>query len=107
MLVGAAAFVPPQARAADAPISSRDADAARQTHLADVETGDATVDETTRLGLEALSRVLGERTSAQIAAPIAVDPARDDLSFYPLLYWPIVADGRSRRPPRWRASRRS
>ena len=87
---GAAALSPP-ARAADAPISARDADAARQTHLAYVESGDATVDETTRLGLETLSRVLGERTSAQVAEPIAVDPAHDELSFYPLLYWPIVA----------------
>ncbi len=93
-----AAIPAPQARAADAPISARDADAARQTHLAYVETGDATVDETTRLGLATLARVLGERTSAQIAEPIAVDPARDDLSFYPLLYWPIVA-GRPQPPP--------
>ena len=38
----------------DAPISARDADAARQTHLAYVVTGDATVDETSRLGLETL-----------------------------------------------------
>ena len=86
-----AAVLAPHARAADAPISARDADAARQTHLAYVATGDAIVDETTRLGLETLARVLGERTSAEIAAPIAVDPAHDDLSFYPLLYWPIVA----------------
>jgi hypothetical protein len=50
------------------------------------------------LGLVTLARVLGERTSAQIADPIAVDPARDDLSFYPLLYWPIVA-GRPQPPP--------
>ena len=100
LLIGAlagGANLAPQARAADAPISARDADAARQTHLAYVETGDATVDDTTRLGLVTLSRVLGERTSAQIADPIAVDPARDDLSFYPLLYWPIVA-GRPQPP---------
>ena len=44
-----------------------------------------------------LARVLGERTSAQIAEPIAVDPARDELSFYPLIYWPIVA-GRPQPP---------
>ena len=94
----AGASVPsPPAHAGDAPISARDADAARQTHLAYVETGDATVDDTTRLGLEALGRVLNDRTSAQIAEPIAVDPAHDDLNFYPLLYWPIVA-GRPQPP---------
>ena len=41
--------------------------------------------------------MLGERTSAQIAEPIAVDPAHDELSFYPLIYWPIVA-GRPQPP---------
>jgi hypothetical protein len=94
LLLGAlagAAIHGPVARAADATISTRDGDAARETHLAYVESGDATVDETTRLGLQTLARVLGERTSAQIAAPIAVDPARDELSFYPLIYWPVVA----------------
>ncbi len=95
LIVGAlvgATLQAPVARAADAPISAQDADAARNTHLAYVASGDATVDETTRLGLESSARVLGERTSAQIAAPIAVDPAHDELSFYPLIYWPIVAD---------------
>jgi hypothetical protein len=89
-----AALDGPRARAADAapaPASDRDADAARATHLAYVVTGDATVDETSRLGLESLSRVLNQRTSAEIAAPIALDPARDELSFYPLIYWPVVA----------------
>jgi hypothetical protein len=35
--------------------------------------------------------VLSDRTSADLAEPIAVDPARDELAFYPLIYWPIVA----------------
>ena len=94
LIVGAllgATLQAPLARAADAAISAQDGEAARDTHLAYVASGDATIDETTRLGLESLARVLGERTSAQIAAPVAVDPARDELSFYPLIYWPIVA----------------
>ncbi len=80
-----------RAWADDAAIPNRDAEAARATHLAYVVTGDATVDETSRLGLENLARVLNQRTSAEIADPVALDPARDELSFYPLIYWPVVA----------------
>lgn len=94
-LVGATLDAP-RAWADDAP-SDRDAQAARATHLAYVATGDATVDETSRLGLENLGRVLDQRTSAEVADPIALDPGRDDLSFYPLIYWPIVA-GRPQPP---------
>ncbi len=84
--------VPQQPRAAEAaPISDRDMDAALSTRLAYVVTGDATVDETSKLGLTALTRVLASRTSAELAEPVGLDPARDELAFYPLIYWPIVA----------------
>jgi hypothetical protein len=86
------AAVPQQARAAESPpVSDRDMDAALTTRLAYVMTGDASVDEASKLGLTALTRVLGSRTSAELAEPIALDPARDELAFYPLIYWPIVA----------------
>jgi len=85
-LVGGRAFADEAA-----PISNRDAEAARATHLAYIVTGDAAADETSRLGLENLARVLDQRTSAEIADPVALDPARDELSFYPLIYWPVVA----------------
>ena len=80
-----------RALAADAPIPPRDMDAALQTHLAYVATGDAQVDEISRAGLAGLSRLLNQRTSAAPGDPVALDPARDDLSFYPMIYWPIVA----------------
>ena len=73
------------------PVSDRDMDAALSTRLAYVVTGDASVDETSKLGLTALTRVLASRTSAELADPVALDPARDELAFYPLIYWPIVA----------------
>ena len=95
LLAGAlagAALIGPRAWAGEAaPIPDRDADAARATHLAYVATGDGAVDEASRLGLENLGRVLDQRTSAEVAAPVALDPARDELSFYPLIYWPVVA----------------
>ena len=77
----------PHARAA----SISDAEAATQTRLAYVTSGDAEVDETSRLGLEQLTRALDARTSAALADPVALDPARDELAFYPLIYWPVAA----------------
>ncbi len=81
-----------QAFAAEpAPISDRDRDAALSIHLAYVVTGDAGVDETSRSALATLSRVLAQRTSLSPGEPFGLDPARDELSFYPLIYWPVVA----------------
>jgi hypothetical protein len=62
------------------------------TRLAYVETGDAGVDATSAAGLSALSDYLSAHSSLEPGAPLAVDPARDDLSVLGLLYWPIVAD---------------
>ena len=66
--------------------------ASNATHLAYVVTGDAQVDETSRMGLAGLSDFMNRRTAAALAEPVAVVPGRDDLSFYPLLYWPVLAE---------------
>ena len=79
------------AESAAASVSPRDIGAALTTRLAYVASGDAKVDEVSRQGLMSLSRVLARRTSLTPGDPVAIDPARDELSFYPLLYWPIVA----------------
>lgn len=60
--------------------------------LAHVLTGDPRVDDTARAGLRGLSNVLYMRTSIEPAAPMGVDLERDELSFFPLLYWPITPD---------------
>jgi hypothetical protein len=73
------------------PISPKEMDAALATRFAYVVTGDATVDETSRSGLQGLSAFLSARTALDPAEPAGVDPARDELSVYPLIYWPIVA----------------
>jgi hypothetical protein len=80
---------PHSSRAAEA--GPHDMEAALSTRLAYVLTGDTVVDETSRQGLVGLTRVLASRTSAELSEPIAVNPARDELAFYPLIYWPIVA----------------
>ena len=65
------------------------------TRLAYIVTGDARLDQVSRAGLEGLSEYVNRRTAANLAAPAAVVPGTDDLSFYPLLYWPIAADAAS------------
>jgi len=81
-----------RAEAARAPaVTQRDREAALATRLAYVVSGDARVDDVSRLGLEALSKALALRTSFAPGDTAGVDPARDELAFYPMLYWPVVA----------------
>lgn len=58
--------------------------------LAHVLSGDARVDDVARAGLLGLSRVLYARTSVEPAEPMGVDLERDELTFFPMLYWPIT-----------------
>lgn len=60
--------------------------------LAHVITGDANIDATAEAGLRGLSDVLFMRTSIEPSNPIAVDLERDELSFFPILYWPVTPD---------------
>ncbi len=82
----------PAARPADRIPSFRadDIEAALTTRLAYVITGDAQVDEISRQGLQGLTRALATRTALDPGEPIGVDLARDELAFYPLLYWPMT-----------------
>ncbi len=73
---------------------ARALEATLQTRLAYVKTGVPAIDEVSRAGLAGLSRVLRLRTSIEAAAPLGVDLIRDELAFFPLLYWPIVPQQR-------------
>ncbi|MGQ0445447.1 MAG: DUF4159 domain-containing protein [Beijerinckiaceae bacterium] len=97
--VGFSMLVPARVAAEPAgpSVSPRDIGAALTTRLAYVASGDARVDEVSRAGLRSLSLVLARRTSLTPGDPVAIDPARDELSFYPLLYWPIASS--QPRPP--------
>ena len=66
--------------------------ATSEVTLAHVLTGDAQIDETARAGLQGLSNTLWQRTSVEPAAPIGVDLERDELAFFPMLYWPVTVD---------------
>lgn len=81
----------PQAEIASAQTPEIDAiiNAANNTVLAYVETGDPDLDRTSRDGLIGLSRVLNLRTAIEPVDPVAVNLDRDTLAIYPFLYWPI------------------
>ena len=70
---------------------SDSANPALATRLAYIVT-DTSRDAVARAGLQGLSDYVNRRTNAALAAPDAVLPGRDELGFYPLLYWPIAAD---------------
>lgn len=60
--------------------------------LAHVMTGDARVDDVAAAGLRGIGQRLYERTTVEPAAPMGVDLERDELAFFPFLYWPMTAD---------------
>lgn len=65
--------------------------AVQQTRLAYVITGDSETDAISKAGLEGLTAFLSTRTALEPGAPMGVNIASDELSFFPILYWPIVA----------------
>lgn len=58
-------------------------------HFAYVRSGSDQVDSIAEKGLAALGEVLRTRTSVEPGGVVAVEPGHDDLSFFPILYWPV------------------
>lgn len=77
---------------------SRAIEATSEVVLAYVITGDAELDRVSNEGLRGLSLSLFRRTSIEPADPIAVDLEADELSFFPILYWPITESQRTPSP---------
>ena len=63
---------------------------ALETKLAYVVTGNSDVDAISKAGLAGLTLFLAQRTALEPGDPIGLDIGRDELAFYPLIYWPIV-----------------
>jgi hypothetical protein len=64
--------------------------ATTQTRLAYVVTGNADVDSIVKAGMSGLTLFLAQRTALEAGDPVGIDPARDELAFFPLIYWPVV-----------------
>ena len=94
LAVLALAVQPDGARAQEAPLPGDDfaIEATSAVVLGHVLTGDAQVDELAEAGLRGLGDRLWERTSIEPAAPMGVDIEKDELAFFPFLYWPVTAD---------------
>jgi hypothetical protein len=77
------------------PLSGADAIASKATGKVTfgyVLTGDTETDSVSRAGLTGLNRILTQRTSIEPGDPMGVDITRDEIAFYPVLYWPVVAN---------------
>src|SRR4030088_137633 len=64
--------------------------AVSQTRLAYVVTGNADVDSIVKAGMAGLTLFLAQRTALEAGDPVGVDPAHDELAFFPLIYWPVI-----------------
>ena len=62
--------------------------AVSQTRLAYVVTGNADVDSIVKAGMSGLTLFLAQRTALEAGDPVGIDPAHDELAFFPLIYWP-------------------
>lgn len=68
--------------------------------LAFIRTDDASFDAISEAGLTGLTAVINRRTAAELAPPLGVDPERDELAFFPLLYWPLTGSASIGEAPR-------
>jgi len=85
--LGVASLGSPRAAPADDQMAMR---STTETRLAYVVTGDAEVDAISKAGLQGLTMFLAQRTALEAGDPVGLDIGRDELVFYPLIYWPIV-----------------
>lgn len=65
-------------------------EAALQPRLAYLKTGNAPVDRLSQAGMTGLTEILRRRSAADLNTVDGVNPETDELSFYPLIYWPLV-----------------
>ncbi len=98
ILITLGAVSPDMARAQDAGADQFALNNTLQTKLAYVETGDAQIDEISRQGLAGLGNVLVERTSVEPGEPVGINLDRDEIVFFPLIYWPILPDAQAPSP---------
>ncbi len=85
-------------RAADAAAEQFAARSTLETHLAYVVTGDTEADSISKSGLTGLTTFLAQRTALEAGDPVGVDLDRDELAFFPLIYWPIVPGAKKPSP---------
>lgn len=63
---------------------------AGQTYLAYIQTPSERVNRKARIGLENLAEILKRRTSVEPAGVAGINLKRDEIVFFPLIYWPVT-----------------
>lgn len=92
MMMAALLMLPDDLRAADAkPGDELILERLDNTHLAYVITGEPEVDRISERGLIGLTDFLTYRTTLEPAPPVGLDISKDELSFYPIIFWPVSA----------------
>ena len=90
----ARAQAPRDAAGAAAPDAAMAQKATENVTLGYVLTGDVGADETSKAGLSGLSRILAVRTAVEPGEPMPVDIVKDEIAFFPVLYWPVLDSAR-------------
>ncbi len=85
-------LLPVMAKAQNADPEKFALDAAGTTRLAYVITGNDESDSISKAGLYGLTLIVAQRTAADLGAPMGLDIEKDELAFFPLLYWRVPAD---------------
>jgi hypothetical protein len=62
------------------------------TRLGYIKTGNPEIDELSRAGLSGLGAVLTRRTAVDPGQPVEIDVERQEMAFFPLVYWPILPE---------------
>jgi len=78
--------------------AAESAQAALETHIGFVKTGDADIDLASETGLKGLGQFVMLRSSATLGEPIGLNPESDELVFYPMIYWPVSPEAESLSP---------
>jgi hypothetical protein len=89
---------PAMAQSASSRSSAADARAIQATGKVTfgyVLSGDAATDEASRQGLIGLGKFLVAKTAVEPGEPFAINIQSDEITFYPLLYWPVLANARA------------
>jgi Domain of unknown function (DUF4159) len=60
-----------------------------------VLSGDAATDQTSQQGLRGLAAFLSAKTAVDPGEPTAINIASDEITFYPVLYWPVLANAQA------------
>ncbi len=60
-----------------------------------VLSGDSAADTTSRQGLKGLATFLNAKTAVDPGEPVAVNIATDEITFFPILYWPVLPNAQA------------